>query len=123
MKDRSSAHVSRLREGPERTPCDLGSDPPVQLVDGQLGLRLRRTDPDVEGSALDLLLAHDDDVGDPLLFRATDLLGERIVRVVYVVSDFRQSLDAAGSLRGLVCAHGRGWYRGACAGKREDRGC
>ena len=26
MKDRSSAHVSRLREGPERTPCDLGSE-------------------------------------------------------------------------------------------------
>src|SRR2546428_3173971 len=67
MKDRSSAHVLWLREGPERTPRDLGPDSPAQLVDGHLGLRLRRPDPDVEGAALDLLLAHDDDVGDPLL--------------------------------------------------------
>src|SRR6266487_6659116 len=95
MKDWSSAHGLRLREGPKRTPCDLGSDPPVQLVDGHLALRLRRPDPDVEGSALDLLLAHDDDVGDPLLFRTADLLGERIVRVVDVDSDLGQPLDEA----------------------------
>src|SRR6266704_481512 len=107
-----------LSEGPEGTPCDLGSDPPVQLVDGQLGLRLRRTDPDVEGSALDLLLAHDDDVGDPLLFRATDLLGERIVRVVEVDSDLGQSLDEAAGVVELVCAHGHDSY---LRGRQPDR--
>src|SRR6266704_385736 len=110
--------ISSKRSRFKRTTCDLGSDPPVQLVDGQLGLRLRRTDPDVEGSALDLLLAHDDDVGDPLLFRATDLLGERIVRVVEVDSDLGQSLDEAAGVVELVCAHGHDSY---LRGRQPDR--
>src|SRR2546428_334507 len=105
-KDRTGAQERRLGQGPEREAFRLGEDPLSQSVGRHLYLLLRLPDPDVEVPALDFLLPHHDDVGNPFLLRRPDFLPVRVVRTVEAGADVRQTVEQASGVLELVDAHG-----------------